>query len=187
MCDCTPLPIARRRHADLDSLIVTHDGDDATMKEAGPSDTQEYPCLVRVTNGKGVKFSTKARSSAFSHRGLCTNKRPYHLLNHGVHIQVESSELIKFHSLYGSLLKSSMTATLRKRDKKREKSHAEEAAKRKKKMTEPVKLEAGQSHKRGKGRRQHQRKIKALLKQQEAQKKHKEREEAALKASAVVV
>jgi signal recognition particle subunit SRP14 len=102
-------------------------------------------------------------------------------------IQVESSELIKFHALYGSLLKASMTATLRKRDKKREKARAEEAAKRKKKMTEPVKLEEGQSHKRGKGRRQHQRKIKALLKQQEAQKKHKEREEVALKANAGVV
>lgn len=63
--------------------------------------------------------------------------------------------------------------TLRKRDKKREKLRSEEAAKRKKAMTEPIVLDGP---KRGKGRRQHQRKIKALLKQQESQRKHQERE-----------
>jgi signal recognition particle subunit SRP14 len=42
-------------------------------------------------------------------------------------------------------------------------------------MTEAVILDG---HKRGKGRRQRQRKIKALLKQQASQKKFQEREEA---------
>ncbi|KDR85982.1 hypothetical protein GALMADRAFT_397356 [Galerina marginata CBS 339.88] len=134
---------------------LTHDGEDAAMKhEESTSDTRKYPCLVRVTDGKSTKFSTK----------------------------VESSELLKFHAHYGNLLKASMT-TLRKRDKKREKLRSEEAAKRKKLMTEPIVLDG---HKRGKGRRQQQRKIKALLKQQESQKKYQEREEERLKAEAVV-
>ena len=64
---------------------------------------------------------------------------------------------------------------LRKRDKKREKTRAEEAAKRRHKMTEPIVLDG---QKRGKGRRLRQRKIKALLKQQASQKKFQEREEA---------
>jgi signal recognition particle subunit SRP14 len=64
--------------------------------------------------------------------------------------------------------------TLRKRDKKKEKQRSEEAARRKKRMTEPVKVEGP---KRGNGRRIRQRKIKAALKQQEAQKNFKEREE----------
>jgi signal recognition particle subunit SRP14 len=86
---------------------------------------------------------------------------------------VEPDELLEFHAHYGSLLKASMT-TLRKRDKKREKSRSEEAAKRKQRMTEPIILDG---QKRGKGRRKRQRKIRALLKQQASQKKHKERDE----------
>jgi signal recognition particle subunit SRP14 len=66
-------------------------------------------------------------------------------------------------------------STLRKRDKKREKTRAEEAAKRRHKFTEPITLDGP---KRGKGRRQRQRKIKALLKYQASQKKFQEREEA---------
>jgi signal recognition particle subunit SRP14 len=65
--------------------------------------------------------------------------------------------------------------TLRKRDKKREKLRSEEAAKRRKDMTEPIVLDGSN---RGKGRRKYQRKLKALLKQRESQKKHQEREEA---------
>jgi len=61
--------------------------------------------------------------------------------------------------------------TLRKRDKKREKSRSEEAAKRKHRMTEPIILDG---QKRGKGRRKRQRQIRALLKQQTSQKRHKE-------------
>lgn len=88
--------------------------------------------------------------------------------------QVVSGELNKFYAAYGSFLKSAMS-TLRKRDKKREKLNAEQAAKRKKRMTEPVKIDGP---KRGSGRRKRQRQVKAALKQQESQKKFKEREEA---------
>jgi len=96
--------------------------------------------------------------------------------------KVGSEELLRFQSHYGSLLKASMTMTLRKRDKKREKLRAEEATKRRQKMTEPVDLGG---NKRGKGRRQRQRKIKALLKQQASQAKHEQREEARKKIEVV--
>ena len=86
-------------------------------------------------------------------------------------VQVGSSQLLKFQAHYGYLLKASMT-TLRKRDKKQEKLRSEEAAKRKKKMTEPILLDGP---KRGKGRRTHQCKVRALLKQEESQKKYRER------------
>jgi len=66
-------------------------------------------------------------------------------------------------------------STLWKRDKKREKTRAEEAAKRRHKMTELIILDG---QKRGNGRRKRQRKIKAFLKQQASQKKFQEREEA---------
>ncbi|KAF7330112.1 Signal recognition particle protein [Mycena sanguinolenta] len=69
---------------------LIHDGEDISMATASLDDDREYPCLVRVTDGGKVKFSTR----------------------------VNSSELHKFHAVYGSLLKASMT-TLRKRDKKR--------------------------------------------------------------------
>jgi signal recognition particle subunit SRP14 len=85
---------------------------------------------------------------------------------------VEAGQLEKFNAVYGSLLKASMT-TLRKRDKKREKQRSEQAARRRKKMTEPVVVEGP---KRGNGRKIRQRKIKAAVKQQEAQKKFRERE-----------
>ena len=103
------------------------------------------------------------------------------LFNFGV--QVGSGELLKFQAHYGSLLKASML-TLHKRDKKQEKLRSEEAAKRKKKMTETIILDGP---KRGKGRRAHQRKVKALLKQEESQKKYREREEARKKSEATVV
>ena len=74
--------------------------------------------------------------------------------------------------------------TLRKRDKKQEKLRSEEAAKRRKHMTEPIVLDGP---KRGKGRRTHQRKVKALLKQEESQKKYREREEARMKSEATGV
>jgi len=69
--------------------------------------------------------------------------------------------------------------TLRKRDKKQEKLRSEEAAKRKKKMSETITLDGPN---RGNGRRTHQRKVKALLKQEESQKKFREREEARKRA-----
>ncbi|KAI0066545.1 signal recognition particle, SRP9/SRP14 subunit [Artomyces pyxidatus] len=89
---------------------LTHDGEDADM---GASDeTTEYPCLIRVTNGKDVKLSTR----------------------------IISSQLDKFLYAYGTLLKISMT-TLRKRDKKREKQRAEQQASRKKRLTDPIPIE----------------------------------------------
>ncbi|KAF6753276.1 signal recognition particle, SRP9/SRP14 subunit [Ephemerocybe angulata] len=136
---------------------LTHDGEDAAMAQAdsaGSSDTQEYPCILKVTDGGKTNFSTK----------------------------VVSSELTKFYAAYGSLLKAAM-ASLRKRDKKREKGNAEQAAKRKKRMLEPVKIDGP---KRGGGRRKRQRQIKAAVKQQESQKKFKEREEARSKAQVVL-
>ncbi|KAG5724389.1 Signal recognition particle 14 kDa protein [Termitomyces sp. T112] len=102
------------------SIWLTHkrlhyDGTDAIMDDAGTSEeSREYPCLLRLTDGGKNKFSTK----------------------------VEPGQLEKFHAAYGSLLKASMT-TLRKRDKKREKIRSEEAAARKKKMTELVVVDAG--------------------------------------------
>lgn len=41
-------------------MLVTHDGEDATMKheESDGPDQNEYQCLIRVTNGKHVNFST---------------------------------------------------------------------------------------------------------------------------------
>ncbi|KAG5644091.1 hypothetical protein DXG03_009110 [Asterophora parasitica] len=130
---------------------LSYDGEDAVMADAQASeDSREYRCLLRVTDGGSNKFST----------------------------EVEPGQLEKFHAAYGALLKASMT-TLRKRDKKREKTRAEQAAQRKKKMTEPVVLDAP---KRGNGRRKRQRQVKATLKQQESQQKFKEREEAQRKA-----
>ncbi|EGO05387.1 hypothetical protein SERLA73DRAFT_174525 [Serpula lacrymans var. lacrymans S7.3] len=123
---------------------LTHDGEDATMNDA--DGTREYPCLVRATDGKKVKFST----------------------------QVESKDLMKFHSAYGSLLKSSMT-TLRKRDKKREKQRAEELARRKRRMAEQIVVEGP---KRGNGRRKRQRKMKAIVKQEELKERVRARDEA---------
>ncbi|KAL0952071.1 hypothetical protein HGRIS_008707 [Hohenbuehelia grisea] len=89
---------------------------------AGETDTLEYPCLVRATNGKDIKFSTR----------------------------VEPGELNKFYAVYSTLVKSSM-GSLRKRDKKREKVRSERATERKKRMTEPIVLDgpkrgAGRRH-----------------------------------------
>ncbi|GAW01740.1 signal recognition particle 14 kda [Lentinula edodes] len=112
---------------DQGSIWITHkrlcyDKEDITMKvEDGAEDPHVYPCLLRVSNGDKVKFSTK----------------------------VDSTDLLKFHQVYGALLKSCM-ASLRKRDKKREKQRAEEAAARKKKLSEPVVVNGS---KRGGGRK----------------------------------
>ena len=54
----------------LQTLIVTivaHDGEDATMDDAEPDSEKEYPCLIRVTDGKKAKFSTHV--SPFFHYG----------------------------------------------------------------------------------------------------------------------
>jgi len=134
---------------------LTHDGEDAAMKHGEETDdSREYPCLLRVTDGGKTQF----------------------------HTTVSSSQLFKFHAAYGALLKASMT-TLRKRDKKREKLRSEQAALRKKKMTESIIIDGP---KRGNSRRKRQRQIRASLKQQESQQKFKEREEARRKAESIV-
>ncbi|TFK56939.1 signal recognition particle, SRP9/SRP14 subunit [Heliocybe sulcata] len=71
---------------------LTHDGENATMTDAGEMD-REYPCLVRATDGDQT-FST----------------------------HVQPGELDKFHSAYGVLLKASMTTLRkrdRQREKQR--------------------------------------------------------------------
>ncbi|KAI0778856.1 signal recognition particle, SRP9/SRP14 subunit [Trametes elegans] len=130
---------------------LTHEGGDAHMSSE-QDDDKEFPCLVRVTDGKETKTSTV----------------------------VQPADLDKFHSAYGSLLKSSMS-TLRKRDKKREKHRAEEAARKKRRLQEQIVIEGA---KRGNGRRKRQRKIKAALKLEESKKKAQEREEAKARAKA---
>jgi len=92
--------------------------------------------------------------------------------------RVDYSQLDKFHAAYGTLLKASMT-TLRKRDKKREKQRLEQAARRKKKMTETFAIEGS---KRGSGRKKRQRMVHATIKQHESQKKFEKRENARQKA-----
>ncbi|KIK94431.1 hypothetical protein PAXRUDRAFT_828010 [Paxillus rubicundulus Ve08.2h10] len=121
---------------------LTYDGQDVTMTDGDARDTtstKEYPCLIRVTDGKKAKF--------------CTHVSP--------------ANLSKFHTAYGTLLKASFTA-LRKRDKKREKQRAEQFAKRKQRIAEPV-IVSGP--KRGNGRRKRQRLDKAAVKQERAVKK----------------
>ncbi|KAI0673839.1 signal recognition particle, SRP9/SRP14 subunit [Trametes maxima] len=127
----------------------TYEGGDAHMSSES-DDTKEFPCLVRVTDGKEAKFSTV----------------------------VQPSDLDRFHATYGSVLKSSMTS-LRKRDKKREKLRAEEAARKKRRLQEEIAVEGP---KRGAGRRKRQRKIKAALRLEESKKKAQEREEAKARA-----
>jgi signal recognition particle subunit SRP14 len=70
-------------------------------------------------------------------------------------------------------------ASLRKRDKKREKQRAEEIARRKKRLTEQIAVKGA---KRGAGIKKRQRLIKATLKLDEAKKKAAEREETKSKA-----
>jgi signal recognition particle subunit SRP14 len=71
--------------------------------------------------------------------------------------------------------------TLRKRDKKKEKQRAEDAARRKARLAAPV---AVAGPKRGAGRRQRTRKLKAALKQEETKRRIEEHEAARAKARA---
>jgi hypothetical protein len=81
--------------------------------------------------------------------------------------QVEPADLEKFHSEYGTLLKAGMS-TLRKRDKKREKSRAEELAKKKKRLMEAVVVSGP---KRGAGRNKRKRLITAAVRLAEFKKR----------------
>ncbi|KAI0800531.1 signal recognition particle, SRP9/SRP14 subunit [Fomes fomentarius] len=124
---------------------LLHEGGDSHISSEVDR-VKEFPCLVRVTDGNETKFSTV----------------------------VQPAELEKFHAAYGNILKSSMT-TLRKRDKKREKQRAEDAARKKRRLQEDIAIEGP---KRGAGRRKRQRKVKAALQLEEAKKRAQEREEA---------
>jgi len=97
-------------------------------------DAKQYSCLLKAVGGHKTKFSTL----------------------------IMPGQLLKFHALYGALLKASMS-TLRKRDKKRERQKAEDATQRKKRLAALIPVEGP---KRGNGRRKRQRLIKAAQKQQ---------------------
>ncbi|KIO24178.1 hypothetical protein M407DRAFT_77291, partial [Tulasnella calospora MUT 4182] len=116
---------------------------------ASQDDGAEYKCLLRATDGH-VKFETL----------------------------ILSAELGKFHAVYAALLKASMS-TLRKRDKKKEKQRAEQAALWKKKLAEDIVIEGP---KRGNGRRKRVRRIKAAIRQDEERKTAAKRDEQRLKS-----
>ncbi|CAG7853690.1 SubName: Full=Uncharacterized protein {ECO:0000313/EMBL:CCA75001.1} [Serendipita indica DSM 11827] len=117
------------------------------MAVENESGEREYPCLLRATDGKETTIATHVRSSA----------------------------LPQFHAHYGALLKSTMTQTLRKRDKKKEKARQEILALKKKKILEGVTV-AGP--KRGNGRRKRVRLEKAKVRLEEARKRMEEKEKA---------
>lgn len=77
------------------------------------------------------------------------------------------------------MLKASMMAHMRKRDKKKEKKKAEEAALRKNKLSEDIVIVGA---KRGNGRSKRQRRVKAAIKLEEARSVAAKREEQRLKA-----
>ncbi|CAK5280788.1 unnamed protein product [Mycena citricolor] len=134
---------------------LRHDGENATMAEGSTAedDSQEYPCLLRVTDGT-IKFSTR----------------------------VQSTELDKFHAAYGALLKSSMSS-LRKRDKKKEKLRAEMQAKIKKKLEEPLVVDGPKRGKgRSKRKRQEKAKAKQQVALQKAKERDEARSKSAAQA-----
>lgn len=148
-------------------MLVTHDGKDTITSSDPGSDIHEYPCLVRVTNGKQVNFSTRVRAQSRD-LNACL---PSH------YEQVEPGHLNQFHAAYGALLKSSMSSFLRKRDKKREKQRAEESIRRKRRLAEDIVIEGV---KRGNGRRKRQQLMKRAIRQEGTRKRVHEREETRL-------
>ncbi|KAG9085414.1 hypothetical protein FRC06_003603 [Ceratobasidium sp. 370] len=134
------------------SVWLTHKR--LTYEPNGPperaGDDREYPCLVRAVDGRNVKFSTT----------------------------VSSAQLPKFHTAYSTLLRQSMPG-LRKRDKKKEKAKAEQAAARRTKFETDVVVTGA---KRGKGRAKRQRQVKAAIKQQETRRLIAERQQSRQKA-----
>ena len=88
--------------------------------------------------------------------------------------QVEPADLERFHSEYGTLLKTSMS-TLRKRDKKREKIRAEELAKKKKRVMDEVVVSGP---KRGAGRKKRKRLISTAVKLAEFKRRAAEKDAA---------
>ncbi|KAI0368920.1 signal recognition particle, SRP9/SRP14 subunit [Pilatotrama ljubarskyi] len=132
---------------------LTHEGGDAHMKSE-EDEAKEFPCLVRVTDGKQVKVSTVVRPS----------------------------DLEKFHAAYGALLKSSMSTTLRKRDKKREKQRAEEAARKKRRLQEEIAI-AGPKRGNGRRKRQRKIKQALKLEESKKKAQERDEAKARAKAS----
>ena len=126
--------------------IVTYEESQSIPVE-NENGEQEYACLLRATDGKETTIATHVHSSA----------------------------LPQFHAHYGVLLKSTMTQTLRKRDKKKEKARQEIAALKKKKMLEGVTVTGP---KRGKGRKKRTRLEKAKTRLEEGRKRMEEKEKA---------
>jgi signal recognition particle subunit SRP14 len=116
--------------------------DPSQITEDNAGGDQEYPCVLHATDGKSRTIATHVTSSA----------------------------LTMFHAHYGTLLKSTMTQSLRKRDKKKEKAKLEALAAKKKKIAEGV-IVAGP--KRGNGRRKRVRLEKAKKRLDEARKREK--------------
>ncbi|KAI0652573.1 signal recognition particle, SRP9/SRP14 subunit [Trametes meyenii] len=131
---------------------LTYEGGDAHMSSE-LDDMKEFPCLVRVTDGKEAKFSTI----------------------------VQPPNLEKFHAAYGAVLKSSMTS-LRKRDKKREKQRAEEAARKKRRLQEEVAIE-GPKRGAGRHKRQRKIRAALRLEESKKKAQEREEAKARAKAS----
>ena len=140
-----------RSYCDLDFLLkfqaVTYEEGVEPSKEPLDS-SKEYFCLLRATDGKANTIST----------------------------HIAPSSLPTFQAHYGTLLKSTMTQTLRKRDKKKEKARVEAAALKKKKIMDGVLVEGP---KRGNGRRKRERLEKVKVRLDEARKKLEEKEKQA--------
>jgi signal recognition particle subunit SRP14 len=156
---------------------VAYQGEDAVMSSPPDEvDEKEYPCIIKVTDGKDFKLSTIVRASRVCSVTVYYSSNP---LRCPCHLQINPGELEAFHTSYGTLLKSSMT-TLKKRDKKKEKARHERALLRRRKLEEVITVEGP---KRGAGRRKRQRRVQAIIKQGEARQKMAERDEARAKRS----
>ncbi|KAI0714781.1 signal recognition particle, SRP9/SRP14 subunit [Earliella scabrosa] len=131
---------------------LLHEGGDVHMSSEDDKD-KEYPCLVRVTDGKEAKYSTV----------------------------VHPADLERFHAAYGNLLKTSMT-TLRKRDKKREKQKAEEAARKKRRLQEEIVVE-GPKRGAGRRKRQRKLKAASKLEEAKKRAQEREESKARTKSS----
>jgi len=120
--------------------------EDVPIADSG--EEAEHDVLLRFTKGDS-KLSTRVRL----HSPLpCLPTQTSSESISSDDIQIPPSRLPEFQTRYGALLKSSMAPTMRKRDKKREKSRAEATAKKRRELY--VNVEIGSEGKRGKGRRQ---------------------------------
>lgn len=134
-------------HTDTRS-VTYEDGAESSQTNEPVDPSKEYSCLLRATDGKSQTIST----------------------------HIPPSSLPVFQAHYGTLLKSKMTQTLRKRDKKKEKARLEAAILKKKRIMDGVSV---QGPKRGNGRRKRERLEKVKVRLDEARKKLQEKEKQA--------